>query len=75
MVNETAEYYVTAEGKMGLKIEKPPRKPNNQEMIVRQSSLNRAIDLVNGEKINLDMVLDKAEEFEQWVMREVVEND
>ncbi len=75
MVNETAEYYVTAEGKMVLKIEKPPRKPNNQEMIVRQSSLNRAIDLVNGEKINLDMVLDKAEEFEQWVMREVVEND
>lgn len=73
MVNETAEYYINKEGKMELKIEKPPRKPNTQESIVRQSSLNRAIDLVCNDKLELKDVLVKAKEFEGWVSRGVVE--
>ena len=41
---------------------------NRQMMIVKQSSLNRAVDMVIGDKLDMKDVLTTAQKFTDWVM-------
>tara|TARA_Y100000310_G_C20687399_1_gene819972 strand:+ start:922 stop:1092 length:171 start_codon:yes stop_codon:yes gene_type:complete len=45
------------------------RKPKTHEQIIRQSCLNRAVDLAVNDKIKLGEIELMAEKFEEWVWR------
>ena len=71
---EKAKYKLNENGEPVLEIERPKLKPpTSQTQIVRQSSLNRAVDLVCSsmkyDEGDVENILKIAEKFEKWVKR------
>jgi len=76
---EKAKYKLDENGTPVLEIEKPKetklkgKPPTSQTQIVRQSSLNRAVDLVCSsmkyDEGDIEKILEVAGKFEKWVKR------
>jgi hypothetical protein len=63
-----------AVGRSTSTYETPEERKVKQRLIVRQAALNQAIELANVAKdktVNIDSILPAAEQFENWVYREI----
>ncbi len=61
----------TTNEKGEIKLITPKRKPTTQEQIIRQSSMNRSVELICSDSIPLEELYLQAESIERWIHREI----